>query len=81
MQSYATPGYYAFAGIYALLFAPLAFLMLYASDAKLLLLLALLFVAARSPMHSAYSPDHPVDKMQRERMDEPDANGTGLLAS
>ena len=43
--------------IYALLFSPLTFLMIYAGDAKLLLLLALLFVAARSPMHSAYFGD------------------------
>jgi hypothetical protein len=43
-----------FAVIYALLFSPLTFLMLYAGDAKLLLLLALLVVAARSPMHCAY---------------------------
>jgi hypothetical protein len=44
----------AFAVIYGLLFAPLTFLMLYAGDAKFLLLLALLFVAARTPMPSAY---------------------------
>jgi Glycosyltransferase family 87 len=44
----------ALAVIYALLFAPLTFLMLYAGDAKLLLLLALLVVAAKSPMHSEY---------------------------
>ncbi|HUD21888.1 MAG TPA: hypothetical protein VMQ60_03510, partial [Acidobacteriaceae bacterium] len=44
----------AFAVIYALLFSPLTFLMLYAGDAKLLLLIALLVVAARSPMHSKY---------------------------
>ncbi len=81
MQPYATPRYSAFVGIYGLLFAPLTLRNALASDAKLLLLLALLFVTARSPMRSAYSPDHPVDKMQRERMDEPDANGTGLLAS
>ena len=43
--------------IYALLFSPLTFLMLYAGDAKLLLLLALLVVAARSPMPSAYFGD------------------------
>lgn len=43
--------------IYALLFSPLTFLMIYAGDAKLLLLLALLFVAARSPMPSAYFGD------------------------
>jgi hypothetical protein len=47
----------AFAVIYALLFSPLTFLMLYAGDAKLLLLLALLVVAARSPMHSEYFGD------------------------
>jgi hypothetical protein len=69
-----------FAVIYGLLFAPLTFLMLYASDAKLLLLLALLFVAARSPMSSAYFDD-PADEMQREPMDEPDTNRAGLLAS
>jgi hypothetical protein len=44
----------AFAVIYALLFSPLTFLMIYAGDAKLLLLLALLVVAALSPMHSRY---------------------------
>jgi hypothetical protein len=47
----------ALAVIYALLFSPLTFLMLYAGDAKLLLLLALLFVAARSPMPSDYFGD------------------------
>jgi len=40
--------------IYGLLFSPLTFLMLYEGDAKLLLLLALLVVAARSPMRSEY---------------------------
>ena len=44
----------AFSVIYALLFSPLTFLMLYAGDAKLLLLLALLVVSARSPMRSEY---------------------------
>jgi hypothetical protein len=44
----------ALAVIYALLFAPLTPLMVYAGDAKLLLLLALLFVTARAPMHSEY---------------------------
>jgi hypothetical protein len=53
-----------FAVIYALLFSPLTFLMLYAGDAKLLLLLALLVVAARSPMQSAYF-DGPAGGMQR----------------
>jgi len=43
--------------IYALLFSPLTFLMIYAGDAKLLLLLALLFVAARSPMPCTYFGD------------------------
>jgi len=47
----------AFAVIYALLFSPLTFLMLYAGDAKLLLLLALLVVSARSPMRSEYFDD------------------------
>jgi hypothetical protein len=47
--------------IYALLFSPLTFLMLFAGDAKLLLLLALLVVAARSPMPSAYFGD-PADQ-------------------
>jgi hypothetical protein len=47
----------ALAVIYALLFSPLTFLMLYAGDAKLLLLLALLVVAARSPMRSEYFGD------------------------
>ena len=44
----------ALAVIYGLLFSPLTFLMLYAGGAKLLLLLALLVVAARSPMRSEY---------------------------
>jgi hypothetical protein len=43
--------------IYGLLFAPLTFLRIYAGDAKLLLLLALLFIVARSPMRSAYFGD------------------------
>lgn len=47
----------AFVVIYALLFAPLTFLHIYAGDAKLLLLLALLVVAARSPMPSEYFGD------------------------
>lgn len=46
--------------IYALLFSPLTFLMYYAGDGKLLLLLALLVVAARSPMQSAYFGDEPL---------------------
>jgi hypothetical protein len=47
----------AFAVIYALLFSPLTFLRMYASDAKLLLLIALLVVTARAPMPSAYFGD------------------------
>jgi len=47
----------ALAVIYALLFSPLTFLMIYAGDAKLLLLLALLVVTARCPMPSAYFGD------------------------
>jgi hypothetical protein len=47
----------ALAVIYALLFSPLTFLMIYAGDAKLLLLLALLVVAAWSPMPSEYFGD------------------------
>ncbi len=43
--------------IYGLLFAPLTFLRIYAGDAKLLLLLALLVIVARSPMRSAYFGD------------------------
>jgi hypothetical protein len=44
--------------------------MLYASAAKLLLLLALLFVAARSPMHSAYFDDPAdVSAMEVRRVD------------
>jgi len=43
--------------LYALLFSPLTFLALYAGDAKLLLLLGLLFVAARTPMASKYFGD------------------------
>jgi hypothetical protein len=41
----------------ALLFSPLTFLTIYAGDAKLLLLLALLVVAARSPLRSEYFGD------------------------
>jgi Glycosyltransferase family 87 len=48
---------FALAVIYALLFAPLTFLRVYAADGKLLLLLALLYVVARSPMHSMYFDD------------------------
>lgn len=50
----------AFAAIYALLFSPLTLLMFYAGTGKLLLLLALLAVAARSPMPSAYFGDEPL---------------------
>ncbi len=70
----------AFACIYGLLFSPLTFLMLYAGDAKLLLLLALLVVAARSPMRSEYF-DGPAGRMQRERMGEPERSRAGLPAS
>jgi hypothetical protein len=44
-------------GVYALLFSPLTFLNIYAGDAKLLLLLALLWFAYRYPMRSAYFHD------------------------
>jgi|GEM_PF-1919187 hypothetical protein len=54
----------AFAVIYALLFSPLTFLMLYEGDAKLMLLLALLFVAARSPMLSEYFDQVPLGVIQ-----------------
>ena len=47
----------ALAVLYALLFSPLTFLMLYAGDAKLLLLLGLLFVTALTPMPSKYFGD------------------------
>lgn len=47
----------AFAVLYGLLFAPLTVLMFYAGLGKLLVLLALLAVAARSPMRSAYFGD------------------------
>jgi hypothetical protein len=50
----------AFAVIYALLFSPLTFLIIYAGDAKLLLLLALLMIAARSPMRSEYFDQVPL---------------------
>jgi hypothetical protein len=53
----------SFAVIYALLFSPLTLLMIYAGDAKLLLLLALLVVAARSPMPSAYFGDPADERM------------------
>jgi hypothetical protein len=55
----------AFAAIYALLFSPLTFLMIYAGDAKLLLLIALLVFAARTPMPSAYFDD-PVSQNARD---------------
>jgi hypothetical protein len=48
---------FALVVIYALLFSPLTFLMLYAGDAKLLLLLGLLFVMGRTPMPSGYFGD------------------------
>jgi hypothetical protein len=54
---YSQASMLALATIYAMLFAPLTFLRIYAGDAKLLLLLALLFVAARTPMRSAYFGD------------------------
>lgn len=63
----------AFASIYGLLFSPLTFLMLYAGDAKLLLLLALLVVSARSPMRSEYF-DGPTDAIQPY----PDGNPGGV---
>ncbi len=43
----------SFGTIYALLFSPLTFLQLYAGSVKMLLLLALLIAAARTPMRSA----------------------------
>jgi hypothetical protein len=43
--------------IYALLFAPLTFLRIFAGDAKLLLLLSLLYFTAKSPMRSVYFGD------------------------
>jgi hypothetical protein len=69
-----------FAVIYALLFSPLTFLTLYAGDAKLLLLLALLVVAARSPMRSAYF-DGPAGGMQPQQTGVPGGNHAGLPAS
>jgi hypothetical protein len=70
----------ALAVIYTLLFSPLTFLMLYAGDAKLLLLLALLVVAARSPMRSEYFDD-PMEEMHREPMGEPGWYRSSLPAS
>jgi len=67
----------ALAAIYALLFSPLTFLMIYAGDAKLLLLLALLVVAARSPMHSAYFDG----AAENARGSTPEPDRAGLLAS
>jgi len=69
-----------FAVIYALLFSPLTFLTLYAGDAKLLLLLALLVVAARSPMRSAYF-DGPAGGMQPQQTGVPGGNHAGPPAS
>jgi hypothetical protein len=43
--------------VYGLLFSPLSFLRVYAGDAKLLLLLALVVVMARTPMPSKYFGD------------------------
>jgi Glycosyltransferase family 87 len=51
---------FTFVVIYGLLFSPSTLLMTYAGDAKLILLLALLVVAARSPMHSAYFDEEPL---------------------
>jgi hypothetical protein len=70
----------AFAVTYALLFAPLTFLAIYAGDAKLLLLLALLVVAAVSPMPSEYFGD-PAGEVQREQTGEIGPDAAGLLAS
>ena len=67
----------ALAAIYALLFSPLTFLMIYAGDAKLFLLLALLFVTARSPMHSAYFDG----AAENARGSTPEPDRAGLLAS
>ena len=47
----------AFATVYALLFSPGSLLRIYAGDEKLLLLLALLVITARTPMCSAYFGD------------------------
>jgi hypothetical protein len=69
----------AFAVIYALLFAPLTILMLYVGDAKLLLLLALLFVTARTPMHGAYF-DGPERQQIAEEPETADGEAAGLLA-
>lgn len=70
----------AFAVIYALLFSPLTLLMIYAADAKLLLLIALLVVAARSPMPSSYFGD-PADGTQLQQMGEAGSSRAGLLVS
>jgi hypothetical protein len=52
----------AFTAIYGLLFSPLTFLRMYAGDAKLLLLIALLVLAAWTPMRSAYFSDAEADE-------------------
>ena len=49
----------AYATLYALLFVPLTFLRIYAGTAKLILILVLLCVAAKTPMRSAYFGDLP----------------------
>ena len=54
LSSVAMNGY---AMTYALLFVPLTFLRVYAGSAKLILSLALLWVAAKYPMRSAYFGD------------------------
>jgi hypothetical protein len=54
----------SFAVVYALLFAPLTVLMYYAGFGKMLVLLALLVVAARSPMRSVYFGDEPLEVSQ-----------------
>lgn len=52
--SFSNGSMYGLAIIFGLLFSPLTFLRIYAGDAELLLLLALLVVVARSPMRSEY---------------------------
>lgn len=47
----------AFSGVFALLFVPLTFLRIYAGTAKLILLLVLIYLAAKVPVPSGYFGD------------------------
>jgi hypothetical protein len=57
----------ALAVLFGLLFAPSTLLMIYAGDAQLLLLIALLVVAARTPMPSTYFGDPAGERSSKEQ--------------